>query len=576
MKEAKVLQRSLMMSRLLASLIVLYLLMTSGYANQTAHANPATNSLPRYDLSIRLMPDARRLEATGTMRLPATNFARNSFELSLSELMEDFRVEIVSPTVSAGVARLDARVRPYSRPGWGTTTWTIRPPRPIPPNEPVLLRFSYAGGGERTSFIFSLGAEACFGAGIATAWYPELEAFPVESDGRLRGLRGTGTLNFSVPRGYLVHAQGIQRKTPGEMSQGTFQFEINSPVFFSFAAGRYTVRRRSGTLPIALYLLRPRENADSYINGSARVLNALTQEFGDYPHSEFAIVEVPTAQGEQAGFAGASLDGFIISNTEFLDKDFNAAYFGHEISHQWWGSLIRARAVAGRWMLSEGMAQYGSLRAVEMLEGITAAERYRRTGYPGYISDQNALGYFTLAAQGTDHRLSDLPQEGNLSRALSNSKGFIVVDMLSRTIGRRRFSRILQNFIREHAYQQVTWNEFLRAIEAGAGRNLRWFYGQWFERTGAPDFQLTWRQEGRRVRGVIAQTSPYYQAALEIEAKNNQGQRLVRTVKIRRAETTFSFPVNFRVKTVTLDPNYLVLRWTPEYRTAANTSRPSQ
>jgi hypothetical protein len=29
-------------------------------------------------------------------------------------------------------------------------------------------------------------------------------------------------------------------------------------------------------------------------------------------------------------------------------------------------------------MLSEGMAQYGSLRAAEMLEGEAVAERYRR------------------------------------------------------------------------------------------------------------------------------------------------------------------------------------------------------
>lgn len=564
------------MKKLIPVTVWLLSIVVGGHANQTPYSHPVTGSPPQYNLSVRVMPDARRLEVAGTVRLPATNFSRDSLELSLSELMEDFRVEIVNPAASAGVARLDKSVRPHSRPGWGTATWRVHPPRPIPANEPVLLRFSYTGGGERTSFIFSLEAEVCFGAGIATAWYPEVEEFPIESDGRLRGLRGTGTLNFSVPRGYVVHAQGIQRNTPEQMAQGSFRFEINSPVFFSFASGRYVVRRRSGTLPIALYLLRPRENAESYMDGSARVLNALTQEFGDYPHSEFAIVEVPTAQGERAGFAGASLEAFIMANTEFLDKDFNTAYFGHEISHQWWGGLIRSKALEGRWMLSEGMAQYGSLRAVEMLEGAEAAERYRRTGYPGYISDQCALGYFMLIAKGTDHRLSDLPQEGDLSRALSNSKGFIILDMLSRTIGRRQFSRILQNFIREHAYQRVTWSEFLRAIETVVDRNLRWFYEQWFERTGAPDFQLTWRQEGRKLRGVITQTSPYYQAELEIEAKNNQGQHLARTVRTSGAETSFSFPVNFHVQSVTLDSHYLVLRWTPEYRAAANTSRPNQ
>lgn len=207
------------MKKLVLLTFGLLLFPVSGDANQLPYKHRG-GVVPQYDISIRLTPDAHRLEATGTMRLPATNVGRSTIEVSLSELMSDFRVEVVSPSISAGLATLDKRERPYSRPGWGTTTWTIRPLRSIPPNEPVVLRFSYNGGGERTSFIFSLGSEVCFGAGIATAWYPEVEEFPDESDGRLRGLRGVGKLNFSVPPGFIVHAQGIQRSTPEEISHG--------------------------------------------------------------------------------------------------------------------------------------------------------------------------------------------------------------------------------------------------------------------------------------------------------------------------------------------------------------------
>ena len=117
----------------------------------------------------------------------------------------------MSPEISSGQTTLVKRERPYSRPGWGTTTWTIRPQRPIPADKPVVLRFSYNGGGERTSFIFSLGMEVCFGAGIATAWYPEVEDLPLDSNGRLRGLRGTGNIAFTVPRGFIrtVRVRGM-------------------------------------------------------------------------------------------------------------------------------------------------------------------------------------------------------------------------------------------------------------------------------------------------------------------------------------------------------------------------------
>lgn len=563
------------MKKYISVTIWLLLFSVSDYANQS-YSTLAAGSLPQYDLSISIVPDAHRFEATGTMRLPAANFARDSIELSLSELMSDFQVEVVSPANAAGRAMTEKiAVRPYLRTEWATATWRVHLPHPLDAGTPALIRFSYKGGGARTSFIFSLEPETCFGAGIGTAWYPEIEEHPVESDGKLRGLRGIGSLEFLVPAGYYVESQGASLSGPEEISRGEFRFKIDEPVFFAFAAGKYIVRREGGRIPSALYLLRPRVNAQAYVTGSKKVLEALVHEFGPYPHPAFSIVEVPAEQGDGAGFSGASLEGFIISNTDFLDKDFNTAFFGHEISHQWWGNLIRSKTVQGRWMMSEGMAQYGSLRAVEMLEGEPAAERYRRTGYPDYISDQCALGYFTFIAKGTDHSLSDLPPDGDLSRALSDSKGFIVWDMLSREVGRWQFGRILQSFTREHANQRVEWNTLLKAIEDGSGKNLRWFYDQWFERTGAPDFEMKWKQEGRRLHGVITQTAPYYQVPLQIEAKNNHGRRIIRTIRVQAVQTAFSFTINFRADSVVLDPHYLVLRWTPEYRAAANAARSS-
>ena len=47
---------------------------------------------PLYDLSFKILPETRRLEVTGTIRLPAVTFDLDSIELSLSELMNDFRV----------------------------------------------------------------------------------------------------------------------------------------------------------------------------------------------------------------------------------------------------------------------------------------------------------------------------------------------------------------------------------------------------------------------------------------------------------------------------------------------------
>ena len=479
--------------------------------------------------------------------------------------MDDFNVDVVSPKVSAGAVKLDQTQRPESRSGWGVIDWRITPAQPFPANEPVVLRFSYARESEGSSFVFGLGEEVSFAAGINTAWYPQLDA-PAAG---FQGLRGTGLLDFSVPSGYTVYATGAEQK---ETAQGVFRFEVNNPAFFTFAAARYSLKKKDGPIQTALYTLQPHDSAKQFLEGTARILKILVDEFGDYPFSEFAIIEIPTSQADRAGFEGASMEGCIFVNSDYIEKGFNTAFFGHEIGHQWWGNLIMSKTVEARWLLAESMAQFGSMRAVEVLEGEAAAAQYRRTGYPGYISDQCARGYFQVVSKGQDHPLLNLSANNNQTRVIADSKGAIVWDMLARTVGRDVFSRILRNLIREYKYQRVSWDEFVKAVEAGSGQDIKWFVSQWIEQTGAPDYSLTWKQEGQTLRGTVSQSAPYFRADLEIEIQG-AGSKILKVVQINKEQAAFEWTVPFRVETVTLDPHYRVLRWTPEFRAETGQSK---
>lgn len=528
-------------------------------SGQTSRGKTYIDTIPLYHLDIKVMPDAHRLEAKGMLRLPPVNSSRPELRLSMSELMRDLTVEIIEPTASAGIAGVEK-----TESSGKNLKWIIRPARPIPAGRSVLLRFAYVGG-EQLASQFYLGPEVSFASAWGTDWYPLIDG---END------KATGTLLFSVPAGETVYASGNRRSSTQEAARGIFKFEILHPTYFVFAAGRYTVVRRSGPVPITAYLLKPRQNTVQYLDAVSRILNVLTEEFGKYPFDEFALVEIPRELASKAGFGAAGVQGFVLTNHRAFDVPdvkYILNFFGHEFAHQWFPHTVALKTPPGLYM-EEALAEYGGLRVAETLAGADAAQTYRRTGFeydPGF----SALQYFKLVGAGFDQPLADL-QPRLEHRNLAYNKGFLVFDMLSREIGREKFRRILHHITRAFAFREIRWSEFLRAVERGAGRNLRWFFKQWFERTGAPEFQLTWRQEGRRLRGTITQTAPYYQAALEIEAGSEGGRRFIRTVKVRGKETPFSFPINFRAESVTLDPQYLVLRWTKEYHDAASAARP--
>jgi hypothetical protein len=522
-------------------------------------SSAAVPQAPRYDLSVRIVSDSAAMEVTGTMTVPVSDSSRDQIEFSLSELMSDVRVEVIAPASLAGPTTLASHLRPNSRAGWGATTWTVRPKAAVPAGTTLTIAVHYRGGGPRTSEIFSINRDCAFAGGIKTAWYPEIEDGPVTPSGELRGLRGTGTVRFDLPAGFAVYA-------PGQRS-GAAAFTFPRPIFFSFAAARYEVTTRADVVPISAYVLHPRPRIGEYLAGAGRVLTVLVNEFGAYPNAQFAIAEVPPSQADSAGFDGASLEGLILASSTYLDRPFNIAYFGHELSHQWWPNLVASKTVGGgRMMMSEGLAQYGSLRAVEEVDGAAAAEQYRRKGYPGF-EEYGGVAFLRMAAAGTDGALSDLPTDVSIQRSLVLNKGFLVWDMLSRNVGRDRFRSALHQVTRDYAYRRIDWSEFLAIVQQHANHNLSRFFADWFDRPGAPEYLVHWEQDrAGLIHGIVTQTTPPYAATLEVEARGDSGRASVFRLSVDTVRADFAWHPGFVAREVILDPHHLVLRWNADDR----------
>ena len=526
-----------------------------------ARANEAGAPVPaRYDVSVRVQPDARRLELSGTVQLPAVDTTRAQIVFRLNPRISDFRVDWTEPGKHTGNAITLQLLSTDSV----TTKRAVRPAKAIPPNTPVALHFSAIGSGDFAQ-LYYVGPEVAFGSAWGAEWYPVLQG---DRD------RCVGTLNVTVPPGWSVVTGGARRSTETEERAGTFRVAVDDPTYFTFLAGPYITVRHGGAVPLSAHLLTQRDNMPNWLDGTERMLEVLVAEFGPYAFDSLAVVEVPRDIAQRAGFNAFSAQGVLALNHRAFgvpDTKLLLEWLGHELSHQWYPHIVQFDTPPGYFM-EEAMAEYGGLRIVETIGGPEAATRLRRTGYE-YDPIYSALAYFRLVGAGVDAPIGNLePRES--SRNLAYTKGALVLDMLSRELGPDTMRRVLNDISRRHGLRRVPWPTFLEEIERGAGRDLNWFYEQWFHRTGAPDFALTWKQEGDQLLGRITQPAPFYRANLSAEARGpGSAEKATHVVTIDGTSVDFAMHVPFRVTRVELDPAYEILRWTPEYRAAADSVR---
>jgi len=151
----------------------------------------------------------------------------------------------------------------------------------------------------------------------------------------------------------------------------------------------------------------------------------------------------------------------------------------------------------------------------------------------------------------------------------------MVLDLLSRTVGRDRFRRALHKIADKYAFRSIQWDQFVGTIQAVSQDDMRWFFAQWMERTGAPDWRITWRQEGNTLSGEITQEQPFYRQRLAVEILGQDGEQVMHDVEVVDGRKTFSLGVRFRVLSVVLDPHFHVLHWLPELHESAHARGPA-
>lgn len=136
--------------------------------------------------------------------------------------------------------------------------------------------------------------------------------------------------------------------------------------------------------------------------------------------------------------------------------------------------------------------------------------------------------------------------------------------MLRETLGRDKFAQLLRTYVDTFRDKTASVDDFERLTTQLAGQNMRYFFAQWVEGTGVPeftvDYQIIRTRSGKfRTRGTVKQNFEALHMPVELMLRA-EGDNQNTTVRIDSKSEDFDFESNGPPIEVIVDPNNKILR----------------
>lgn len=434
----------------------------------------------------------------------------------------------------------------------------------VPANQPVTLRFRWSGalqspegGPLATKRLAYVGPEGSY-LMYAARWFP-FHDYAAD--------RATGEIGVTVPTGTQVAGysdEPITQQAIAKDNATRFRFVYKQPALIgNIAAGPYITRSlRYGAFEIQFYAKPGSENRiEDYAQLMGDALQFYTQQYGQPAFGTKFVV----AQIDDESLDAYSAPGMEFLATKLFDPQRTSPEdrLQREVAYQWWGQTVGLKSFDDAW-ISQGLAEWSgfALREQSLTGGaLDAAQREMQ---------ERALTFEQTAS--IARAPSALDDQSSAYQSIVFYKGAMVFRMLRESIGAENFNQVLRTFFEQYRGKSASIDDFEKVTTQVAGRNMRYFFAQWVEGTGVPeftvDYQIIRTRSGKfRTRGTIKQSFESLKLPVEIMLRSEGGNQMS-ILRMEDKSEDFDFESNGQPLEVIIDPNNKILRMSEELRVA--------
>ena len=394
-------------------------------------------------------------------------------------------------------------------------------------------------------------------------WFP-VNAYGID--------RFTATINVTVPAHMQVIGSGsvspgaAWKSPPADAGPTkTYSLHYDKASFpASIVAGAFgDYASTEGGVDLHVYF-KPAHNdlAAAYAQTAVKEFTYFVTLYGPPPSSVLRVVELPddTVPSAWAPEVAALAARGITPRT-------NYRLLANAIAHQWWGVSV-SPASRDDWWLEDGFARYSEARYVESAAGAAGLEEMVKDMSVG------ALSYDTVPLS-TAGKLDLFSPE---FQSLATDKGAMILHMLRWVVGEQKFDKTMRDFAAQFAGKSATADDFRNIAERDYGDKLTWFFSQWLDSTGAPEFKSKYTiyrlgsNKGFRSVGQITQDLDLFRMPVELKI-DTDGKTEDKRIDVVGTNSPFSVDTFGRPRRITIDPNNYLLKNSSEIKLRAGIQR---
>lgn len=390
-----------------------------------------------------------------------------------------------------------------------------------------------------------------------SVWFPTIDR-PNE--------KMTEEILITVDKKYKTLSNGLLiKQTENTDGTRTDHWKMDMPhavYLIMMAAGEFSIVKDQWRGKEVSYYVEPEFEpyARTIFGKTPRMLEFFSKKFGvDYPWPKYSQICTRDFVSGAMENTTCTNHGEFVQRTprEMLDRTYEE-YISHELSHHWFGDLVTCESWSNL-PLNESFATYCEYLWNEYEFGREMADAEHYASKTGYLYEAESGKKEPLIRYFYNDR-------EDMFDGHSYNKGGQVLHMLRQEVGDEAFFASIKLHLERHKFRSAEIHDLRLAFEETTGRDLNWFFDQWFLAPGHPDLEISYSYDAKNQKQNVtirqlqdrSKGCPIYRLPLNVDVYVN-GKTERKKIVVTKLEETFAFDVTAKPDLVNVDADKTLL-----------------